>query len=70
MATGTVKWFDQQKGFGFIIPDQGGKDVFVHIKQVQDSGLETLRQDDKVTYEVKADTRNPNRVSAHNLKPA
>ena len=52
MATGTVKWFNAQKGFGFIQPEGGGKDVFVHITAVQAAGLQTLNENQKVTYEV------------------
>jgi CspA family cold shock protein len=52
MATGTVKWFNGQKGFGFIEPDDGGKDVFVHISAVERAGLRGLNEGQKVTYEV------------------
>ena len=52
MATGTVKWFNAQKGFGFIQPDDGSKDVFVHITAVQAAGLQSLNENQKVTYEV------------------
>jgi CspA family cold shock protein len=52
MATGTVKWFNGQKGFGFIQPDDGGKDVFVHISAVERAGLRGLNEGQKVTYEV------------------
>ena len=52
MATGTVKWFNAQKGFGFIQPEDGGKDVFVHITAVQAAGLNGLDENQKVTYEV------------------
>ena len=52
MATGTVKWFNVQKGFGFIQPQDGGKDVFVHITAVQAAGLQSLNENQKVTYEV------------------
>ena len=52
MATGTVKWFNVQKGFGFIQPDDGGKDVFVHITAVQAAGLNGLNDGQKVSYEV------------------
>jgi len=52
MATGTVKWFNPDKGFGFIQPQDGGKDVFVHITAVQAAGLQTLDENQKVTYEV------------------
>ena len=52
MATGTVKWFNATKGFGFIVPDDGGKDVFVHITAVQKAGLQGLNEKQKVQYEV------------------
>ena len=53
MATGTVKWFNATKGYGFIQPDEGGKDVFVHITAVQHSGLQGLDDNQKVAYELK-----------------
>ena len=52
MPTGTVKWFNAQKGFGFIQPQDGGKDVFVHITAVQAAGLQSLNENQKVSYEV------------------
>ena len=52
MAAGTVKWFNVQKGFGFIQPEDGGKDVFVHITAVQAAGLNGLDENQRVTYEV------------------
>ena len=55
MALGTVKWFNAQKGFGFIQPNDGGKDVFVHISAVERAGLGTLREGQKIRYEVVAD---------------
>jgi CspA family cold shock protein len=69
MATGTVKWFNEQKGYGFIQPDQGGKDVFVHISAVERSGLTGLAEGMKVSYEVQADRRT-GKESAANLKIA
>ncbi|MDP3854823.1 cold-shock protein [Phenylobacterium sp.] len=53
MATGTVKWFNATKGFGFIQPDDGGKDVFVHISAVEKAGLRGLNEGEKVSYEEK-----------------
>ena len=67
MATGTVKWFNAQKGFGFIQPDDGGKDVFVHITAVQAAGLNGLDEGQKVTFEV---VRERGKEAAANLKPA
>jgi CspA family cold shock protein len=55
MATGTVKWFNPTKGFGFIQPDAGGKDVFVHISAVERAGLRSLNEGQKVTYEVQSE---------------
>ena len=52
MPTGTVKWFNPDKGFGFIQPQDGGKDVFVHISAVQAAGLQSLNENQKVSYEV------------------
>lgn len=52
MATGTVKWFNESKGFGFIAPDDGGSDVFVHFSAINGSGFRTLAEGQKVTYEV------------------
>ena len=57
MATGTVKWFNGQKGYGFIQPDEGGTDVFVHISAVQRSGLNGLDEGQKVNYEIVEDRR-------------
>jgi CspA family cold shock protein len=52
MASGTVKWFNAQKGFGFIQPDNGGKDVFVHISAVERAGLQGLNEGQKISYDV------------------
>jgi CspA family cold shock protein len=57
MATGTVKWFNGQKGFGFIQPDDGSKDVFVHISAVEQAGLSGLNEGQKISYELTADRR-------------
>ncbi|WP_370157372.1 cold-shock protein [Salipiger bermudensis] len=65
MATGTVKWFNTTKGFGFIAPDAGGKDVFVHFSAVERAGLTGLSDDQKVTYDVEAGR--DGRESASNL---
>ncbi|WP_342360364.1 cold-shock protein [Terrarubrum flagellatum] len=69
MQTGTVKWFNPTKGFGFIQPDAGDKDVFVHISAVERSGLGDLREGQKVSYDLVADKRS-GKVSADNLKAA
>ena len=57
MPTGTVKWFNGQKGFGFIQPDDGSNDVFVHISAVERAGLPTLREGQKISFEIKTDPR-------------
>ena len=57
MATGTVKWFNPTKGYGFIQPDDGGKDVFVHISAVEAAGLRGLDENQKVSYELERDKR-------------
>jgi CspA family cold shock protein len=67
MATGTVKWFNTTKGFGFIQPDEGGKDVFVHISAVERAGLRSLNDGQKVAYELERD-RKTGRESAVNLQ--
>ena len=67
MATGTVKWFNAQKGFGFIQPEGGGKDVFVHIPAVQAAGLNGLDEGQKVTFEV---VRERGKEAAANLRLA
>ncbi len=67
MATGTVKWFNETKGYGFISPDGGGNDVFVHISAVERAGLRSLNEGQKVSYEMVADKRS-GKQSADNLK--
>jgi CspA family cold shock protein len=67
MATGIVKWFNGQKGFGFIQPDDGGSDVFVHISAVERAGLSNLAEGQRLSYEVKVDTRR-GKSSAENLR--
>ena len=57
MATGTVKWFNTTKGYGFIQPDDGGADVFVHISAVERAGLRSLSEGQKITYELEQDKR-------------
>ena len=57
MATGKVKWFNDQKGYGFIQPDDGGKDVFVHISAVERAGLRSLSENQAVSYELTTDRR-------------
>jgi cold shock protein len=69
MTQGTVKWFNDQKGFGFIQPDDGGKDVFVHISAIERAGMRSLIEGQKVSYEIVADRRS-GKSSADNLKAA
>ena len=69
MAKGTVKWFNATKGFGFIAPEGGKKDVFVHISAVERSGLRGLAEGQTISYEVEADRRT-GKESATNLKQA
>ena len=66
MNTGTVKWFNEQKGYGFIQPDNGSKDIFVHISAVERAGLRTLKEGQKVSFEIVTDKRT-GRSSAGNL---
>jgi cold shock protein len=67
MTTGTVKWFNAQKGFGFIQPDDGGKDAFVHISAVERAGMSSLNEGQKVEFELVTDRRS-GKMSADNLK--
>ncbi|RYE79728.1 cold-shock protein [Brevundimonas sp.] len=69
MATGTVKWYNSTKGYGFIEPSDGGKDVFVHVSAVETSELNTLNEGQKVSYEVERDRRT-GKESAGQLKAA
>jgi CspA family cold shock protein len=67
MATGTVKWFNDAKGYGFITPDDGGPDVFAHFSAIQGSGFKSLKEGQKVTFEV---TQGPKGKQASNIQPA
>jgi CspA family cold shock protein len=67
MATGTVKWFNAAKGFGFIQPDGGGQDIFVHISAVERAGLSSLNDGQKVSFEAKTDSMR-GKTSAENLR--
>lgn len=69
MSTGTVKWFNPTKGFGFIQPEDGSKDVFVHISDVERSGMSTLNEGQRVSFELSRDPKN-GKTSAANLKVA
>ena len=68
MTKGTVKFFNDQKGFGFIQPDDGGKDVFVHISAVERAGMRVLNEGQKIAFDVVADRKNPGKSSAENLQ--
>jgi cold shock protein len=69
MAVGTVKFFNVNKGFGFISPDDGGKDVFVHITAVERSGMGSIREGQKVSFETETDRRS-GKTAATDLRPA
>ncbi|MBV1775200.1 cold-shock protein [Burkholderiaceae bacterium DAT-1] len=66
MATGTVKWFNDAKGFGFITPDEGGEDLFAHFSQIQSNGFKSLQERQKVSFDV---TQGPKGKQASNIKP-
>jgi len=69
MNKGTVKWFNSQKGFGFVQPESGNKDVFVHISAVERAGMSTLNEGQKVTFDIVADRRT-GKSAAENLRAA
>jgi len=67
MSTGTVKWFNGQKGYGFIQPDEGGNDVFVHISAVERAGLSSLREGQKISFDTERGRNG--KIAAINLRP-
>ena len=67
MATGTVKWFNDAKGFGFVTPDQGGEDLFAHFSAIQGNGFKTLKEGDKVSFDV---VQGPKGKQASNIQAA
>jgi CspA family cold shock protein len=68
MNNGTVKWFNAEKGFGFISNDEGGEDVFVHFSAIVADGYRTLDEGQKVTFDVEADPKNPSKLRAANVR--
>ena len=68
--TGTVKWFNEQKGFGFISNDDGSEDVFVHFSSITGEGFKTLAEGQKVTFDTEQDPKNSSKLRAINVRPA
>ena len=69
MATGKVKWFNAEKGYGFISNDEGGDDIFVHFSSIQVEGFKTLTEGQKVTFETETDPKNSAKLRAVNVTP-
>lgn len=69
MSNGTVKWFNADKGYGFISNDESGEDVFVHFSAIQTDGFRTLAEGQKVTFETEADPRNSSKLRAVDVRP-
>lgn len=67
MSQGTVKWFNSEKGYGFIANDEGGDDVFVHYSAIQAEGFKNLKEGQKVSFETETDPKNPNKLRAINV---
>lgn len=68
MKTGTVKWFNPEKGYGFISPDEGGDDVFVHFSSILVDGYKTLNEQQKVSFDVETDPKNSSKMRAVNVR--
>ena len=68
MATGTVKWFDEIKGYGFITPDDGGDDLFAHFSEVKIEGFKTLQKDQKVSFDIRQGLKGNQAINIHPLK--
>ncbi len=69
MNNGTVKWFNAEKGYGFIADEEGGNDIFVHFSAIQTEGFKTLNEGQKVTFETEPDPKNPEKLRAVNVTP-
>ena len=69
MAQGTVKWFNAEKGYGFIANDEGGEDIFVHFSAIQTEGYKTLKEGQKVSFDTEPDPKNSEKMRAINVKP-
>ena len=67
MATGVVKWFNAEKGYGFIMPDGGGKDLFAHYSEIRSSGYKTLEENQKVSFEIGQGAKGPSATNIQNL---
>ncbi len=69
MNNGTVKWFNAEKGYGFIANDEGGEDIFVHFSAIQTEGYKTLKEGQKVSFDTEPDPKNSEKMRAINVKP-
>ncbi len=67
MNSGTVKWFNSEKGYGFIANDTGGEDIFVHFSAIEGNGFKTLEEGQKVTFDIEADPKNADKLRAANV---
>ncbi len=68
MSNGTVKWFNNEKGYGFLANDEGGDDVFVHFSSIMIDGFKTLKEGQKVTFDIEDDPKNPDKMRAANVQ--
>jgi CspA family cold shock protein len=67
MSTGVVKWFNAEKGFGFIVPDDGGKDLFAHYSEIRSEGYKTLAENQRVSFDVEEGQKGPSAKNIHSL---